>query len=193
MANLTTASQVSEFRQDLSGEQYHRFFRMIPRLASMHKERYDPMRSGGWARGRAEIPDENSLFTSFSTVMIILFKLVDDMETTEDILDGLIDDQDDEEQIMHSQGELFALKTTYLSITGMIESIEINRVDMTAMGTAPSPKTYFTEVLRSGGLPTDRPADELIPSKYGLMNMRTSNPFINSNTISFNPPKIPAI
>lgn len=192
MASLTTASQVSEFRQDILSEQQYKFTQMIPHLTVLHKEKYDPSRSGGWRRG-ADLPDEEALFTAYSTVLIILFKLVDDMEMAEDILEGLLEDADDEEQIMHTQGELFALKTTYLSITGMVDSIESNRLDLSAMGT-PSPKIYFKEVLRSGGLAAVGMVrrDELIPSKYQMV----SNPFaslISGNTISFNPPKVPSI
>lgn len=105
------------------------------------------------ARGPS-FPDEDALYTGFAMVLSMLFRIVDTMKETDDTLQSLIEDQEDEEAILHATGELFAAKAIYINLVASIEPLEDSRLQGTAEGV--DAKEFFSLVHACKDIPQIR-------------------------------------
>lgn len=154
MVKLTTSSPASDFRFDL-GNQFSAMLAHAKNLGKIHRQIEDKSNMHRWGQ-RSGFPDEIAFHTGFSMVLASLQRIVENMQEAEDALLSLQDDGEDETEILHAMGELFAAKTIYLSLVAGIQPLEESRVNGTSVGL--TAHEYFTALYKEGRPPAYNPA-----------------------------------
>lgn len=199
---LTTASTAQEFQSDLS-RQYEIMRNMSQTLPGVHKTQWNGGRGGSYSQN-VYPPDHDAFYVGFSMVLSMLNRIVQTIKETDDTLQALIDDSDDEEDILHASGELFAAKTVYVNLVASIEPLETSRVRGSREGVGA--KEYFNLVHSVGDIPNVVPSATYGSALYGngMLNTvprlstapRQPNFFMQkavSPSVSATPPKVPLL
>lgn len=129
MASLTTSSSWSEFDADL-----HRLASKLEynaeELATRHKNMYHQQRMN--YDHREFIPDRDAFLLSFTVLVSNLRLILSRISDLEDLTDSL--DEEDETELVHHNGEIFALKSMYLEMVRSHEALEARRLIGTGKG-----------------------------------------------------------
>lgn len=190
-AKLTTSSPASDFRWNLS-TQYSTMQAYTMKLTQIHthESKSNPMR--GWGH-RSGSPDEVAFHTGFSMLLSALQGIVERMEEAEDALASLQDDSEDEAEILHAAGELFAAKSIYLSLVDGIEPLEHSRIEATRAGVTAS--EYFHRLSKAGRVPdyTDDPTHGFLTARNLSANSVVQGKISQANITFKGMPTIPTI
>lgn len=202
---LTTADDAQAFQSDLS-RQYEMMRNMAQTLPGKHKTVWrSGMGMGGGYNQNVYPPDQDAFYVGFSMILSMLNRVVQTIKETDDTLQALIDDSDDEEDILHASGELFAAKTIYINLVAGIEPLENSRAKASQEGMGS--KEYFNLVQKVGDIPNVVPyassgmigtlnAGRLNMGSITSASISNVNPAITRNlafspSVSAVPPKIP--
>jgi hypothetical protein len=88
--------------------------------------------SGNMYDHRTFIPDRDSLLLSFTVLVSNLRLILSRISDLEDLTDAL--DEEDETELVHHNGEIFALKSMYLEMVKSHEALEARRLIGTGKG-----------------------------------------------------------
>lgn len=130
---LTTADDAQAFQSDLS-RQYEIMRNMSQTLPGQHKTVWRSGMAMGGYNQNVYPPDQDAFYVGFSMLLSMLNRVVQTIKETDDTLQALIDDSDDEEDILHATGELFAAKTIYINLVAGMEPLEKSRVKASQEG-----------------------------------------------------------
>jgi hypothetical protein len=125
---------------------------MTRTLPGIHKKRFQGNSSGRlgaqFGGPRAYPPDHDAFEVGFSMLLTMLGRIATQIRELDDTLSSLIDESDDEEEILHATGELFAAKSIYINLVAGIEPLETSRVRATESGVSSG---EFFEMIRVNG------------------------------------------
>lgn len=167
--SLTTEHRWTSFQADLV-KQSQRMRYTAEHLATAHKQ-WDPYpNKRNWGQTRDESPDADSLYIGFTMLVAQLRLIVNKIQELEDLADGY--DEEDAE-LNHSHGELFAYKEMYISILNSYESVEMERVKATEHKLSIS---TFMSMVCADGIPNVRPNPPAHARLFDAGMVTTSRP-----------------
>lgn len=124
--NLTTSSPSKDFRHSL------RFLgTSLQSLAGHLDQTYAVARKGGsgyYTRNPRIDPGLEDLLSTMTSAYVMLCHIVDSIEEAEAIVDSYEDSEEDESDVAHARGELFATKKLYLDMVPKIGELETQRL-----------------------------------------------------------------
>jgi hypothetical protein len=142
---LTTASTSREFIEYMR-RRANETLQTAEMLASQHERIY----KDNYARmaPRGDYPDREAMYGIQSANMVTLWDVVDQIVEAEERLEYCGDDAESEEY-QHALGELFGLKTVFLSLTKRLYILEQDRLNATQHGL--DGKEFLVNILRNDG------------------------------------------
>lgn len=152
---LTTSSQPQDFVADIRrvADEFEKLAKNLPYQYQQNVDKYD----FGRMSTKFDIPDTETLYTGFSMLLLPLYRIVDSLIELDDSL------EDEEDDVEHLLGEIYALKTAYLLITESFKGLEDARIRASSRGF--NAQDFFRKVRQMEGIPSTEDMDKL-PQYY---------------------------
>lgn len=177
MAELTTASPLSDFDSDL-----HRFASKLEYTADELSKRHRQVaHNGTWTRPNSMDnygTDIESFMTAFSILVSNLRMILIKISELEEFADAL--DEEDDVELAHTNGEIFALKSLYLTLKKSHRQVEEVRL-IAAERRVPARRFY--QEATTTGIPS---LNRLLRSGEVLVDGTITKPQLYAKTVTTN-------